>query len=648
MRGLFGSIAGVAKSADGAAASGAAGSGGWRELINTRSAVGIAVNQANAMKVSTVFACVNIPAEDVARATPRLYRKLPDRTLDDGRLMPGGRVEITDHPIAERFRRPNDYQDWYQFCGMVERCLGLKSNAYIVNITDGRGNPAAWVPMNPDRVTILEATDGSVFYSFAPSGNVERSLFARLFGRTGSLRVPAENVLHLQDVGFSLLYGSPRIGFAADAIGLSLAQEQQAAAWMRNGARPAVVLVTEQELSEPAARRIKAEWEELNAGVAKSGGTAVLEQGLKPETLSLSSTDLEFLASRNFQVEDICRFFRMPPHKVAKLERATNGNVAAQDSDYLDNTLSPRFTRWEKRLDFHFRLWEQQLEVDFDLSDLFRADPGTRMQTARQGVAGGILTQNEARWVFDRSLPPVPGGDTLLAPTNMAATGSHASGSAPDGAGRPPDSERMDKSAGEVAQRPFDLVTKGHEDQPRDKNGRWAKVAGISGTRLAAWFEAMGARLQGAVGSGKKARFRHFVRRVGTVRPDIERALAAEGITLQRRGVTIGSEEVASMTRPAKGTKNVSPATFSALKEILKTAPAYLDVRTGNLIYAVRQPGGTSFARITVALNYNIRVPKTSKRSRTEIVTNAVWSASSVEERVLSDLNSYLPLKKAR
>lgn len=482
MRGLFGGLAApLRKSASVAADGGAVAAGrngGWLPLLTARSAVGLPVSQGTAMKVSTVFACVNIPAEDVARAVPKLYRKLPQRVLDDGRVMPGGRVEVTDHPVAQRFIRPNGYQDWNQFAGMMERCLGLKSNAYAVILTDRRGYPTQWIPMNPDKVTVMEAVDGSVFYRFAAAGNVERSIFDQLFRRTGSLTVPAEYVLHLQDIGFNMLYGSSRIGFAADAIGLAMAQEQVASAWMANGAKPSVVLVTDKELSEPAAKRIKAEWEELNGGLGRQGGTAVLEQGLRPETLSLKSTDMEFLASRNFQVEDICRFFRMPPHKVAKLERATNGNVAAQDADYLDNTLSPRFTRWERRLDFHFQLAEQGLEVDFDLSDLFRADLATRMATARQGFNGGILTANEARWVFDRSLPPIEGGDVLMAPTNMAATGSHASGSAPDGAGRPADSERLDKSASGVARLPFDQVVKGRADQPRDERGRWARTGG--------------------------------------------------------------------------------------------------------------------------------------------------------------------------
>jgi HK97 family phage portal protein len=291
--------------------------------------------------------------------------------------------------------------------------------------------------MNPDNTTVLEAADGSIFYQFAPTGLFELSIFQKLRDAYQGFRVPAEHVFHMQELGFNMLVGSSRIAFAADPIGLALGQEQQSGRWVANGARPSVVLTTDKTLTTEGAKRMRQDWEEMNAGLANTGRTAVLEQGLKPEKLSLTSVDLEFLASRGFQVEDICRFFRVPPHKVAKTDRATNNNIEAQDIDYTNNTLSPKFTRWERRLEFHFGLDLEDLEVDFDLSDLFRASPAARMLTGRQGVAGGLLTQNQARTLYDPNLPMEPDGDRLLAPTNLAAAGSQASGSAPDGAGRP-------------------------------------------------------------------------------------------------------------------------------------------------------------------------------------------------------------------
>ena len=432
MRGLFGSM--LAPVRRGATLDG--GGRGWLPFLGSvKSATGIAINQATAMRCSAVFGCITIPAEDVARATPRMYRRLPDRVLDDGRVLLGGREEVTAHPLARLFRRPNRVQDWYQFANFMERSIGLKSNAYALVLRDRSGAPVELLPFNPDKVIVLEAADGSIFYQFAPTGLFELAIFDRLRRSSEGLLIPAEHVFHMHELGFNMLVGASRLGFAAESIGLALGQEGQAGRWIGNGARPSVVLTTDGKLTLEAARRIKQDWEDLFAGLANTGRTAVLEQGLKPTTLTLTSVDLEFLASRNFQVEDICRFFRMPPHKLAKTDRATNNNIAAQDADYTNNTLAPKFTRWERRLDFHFGLDEQGLFVDFDLADLFRADPATRFNQYRVGILTGFMTVNEAR--IREGLPPVEGGDVLMSPTNMAALGSNLTGTAPDDAGRP-------------------------------------------------------------------------------------------------------------------------------------------------------------------------------------------------------------------
>lgn len=436
MRGLFGRMA--APRRKGATLE----SGQWFPFLGSvKSATGIAVNQSTAMRCSVLFACVNIIGEDVARATPYLYRPLPPRVLDDGRIAPGGRESITNHWLSRLFKRPNRVQDWYQFASFLERSVQLKSNAYAVVLTDRHGEPRELWPMNPDKVVLLESVDGQLFYQFAPTGLFELSIFGQLRNAYQGFRVPAEYVFHMHELGFNALVGASRIGFAADSIGLALAQEQQSARWIANGATPQIVLTTAEKLTTEAAHRMKQDWEEMNAGLMNTGRTAVLEQGLKPERLSLSSVDLEFLASRNFQVEDICRFYRMPPHKVAKMDRATNNNIEAQDADYVNNTLAPKFTRWERRLVFHFGLDAEGIEADFDLSDLFRASPNGRLLSGRQGVSGSVLSPNEARQLYDPNLPMDPDGDRLFAPSNLAATGSDASGSAPDGAGRPPSGE---------------------------------------------------------------------------------------------------------------------------------------------------------------------------------------------------------------
>jgi len=169
------------------------------------------------------------------------------------------------------------------------------------------------------------------------------------------------------------------------------------------------------------------------------GGSAVLEDGVKWQQLQLTSVDIEHLAQRQFSVMDICRFFRVPPHKVAVADRAASMNIPQQDQDYANNTVAPDLDRWEAILQKTLGLDAENIQVEFDIGRLLRADILTRYNTYRLGVTSAILTPNEARKA--EGLPPSssPMADELMVPSNTAALGSDMSGAAADGAGRPAD-----------------------------------------------------------------------------------------------------------------------------------------------------------------------------------------------------------------
>jgi HK97 family phage portal protein len=400
-------------------------------LMGVASSTGRRVSQATALQVSTVYACATIKAVDLARMRPRLYRVRPDRVLPNGDRVEGGRDEVRDGALARLLRRPNRAQTWLRFASMMQMGVELKANAIAVILRDPAGEPTEMFPINADRVTVLEAANGWVFYQVSRAGMFEQSVLAGM-----PMAIPAENVLHVRGVCVDTpLHAPSRIGLARDAIGLAMAQQEQAARWAGNGARPSGVLKSPKSLSTEAAQRLKAQWEAFNSGLGNTGRTAVLEEGMEWQQLSLSSVDLEFLAQRQFQVEDICRFFRVPPHKVGKMDRATNNNIAAQDQDYLNNTIAPEAENWEQELEFAFDLDAQGLEVELDESTLLRADPMTRRNIARIDKLTGLASTNELRAIEGRN--PVEGGDALMQPTNMAALGSDVSGNAPDGAGRP-------------------------------------------------------------------------------------------------------------------------------------------------------------------------------------------------------------------
>jgi HK97 family phage portal protein len=402
-------------------------------LGSLASTAGVVINQTTAMSVSAVYACVSIRAEDGARCTPTLWRVNDD----------GSRDAAKGHPVQRLFRKPNRLQTWFEFYEQMQVALLLRGNAYAVILRDSRGNPAELIPCNPDAVQPLEASDGSLFYQISRVG-----LFQLAVLRDVPQRVPAEDVFHLRGMSFNATVGANRTGLARDSIGVTLGLEQQAARWMANGARPSFLLKSAKSLTKEAAERLKSTWERLFGGIQNVGATAVLEEGLEAQPLSISAVDLEFIAQRKLSIEDVTRWFRMPPHKIGVTDGLSKTNQAQADQDYVNNTIMPDLVRWEQKFVDCFDLDGDAYEVDFDEDELLRADVLTRLNVGRLGVLSGLLTPNE--WRRREKLPPVKGGDEVRAPVNLAELGSDMTGTAPDGAGRPPKDEESpakDKAA---------------------------------------------------------------------------------------------------------------------------------------------------------------------------------------------------------
>lgn len=395
-------------------------------LGSVTSASGQLISQSTAMSVSTVYACVRRRAQDVARCAPSLY------TVDDD----GTRINIDNHPLVDLFERPNRVQNWFEFIEQMEVALLLRGNAYAAVLRDGRGRARELIPVNPDAVMVLEAADGTLFYQTNRIGLYQMFVLGGL-----PVAIPEDDMLHIRGLTFNSLVGVSTIGIARDAIGVAAAQEQQAARWMSNGARPSGVLESEKPLSEDAGRRLFNRWQQFQAGIQNVGAAAVLEDGVKWKPMNLSSTDLEFLSARQFQIPEICRFFGVPPHKIFLAApaggKAAATSIAQQDQDYVNSVIALDLERIEKKLEHFFGLVAQAVHCHLDEGALLRADVMTRFNALRIAVLTGLMTPNEAR--ESEGLPPLPGGDVLLIPANTAALGSEMTGTAADEAGRPTD-----------------------------------------------------------------------------------------------------------------------------------------------------------------------------------------------------------------
>ncbi len=385
------------------------------------SAAGVQISQGTAVSVSTVYAAVMQRAKDFARCKPSL------RKIAEGR----SGNPVTDHPLARILRRPNWVQTWFEFAVQMHVALVLRNNAYAVILRDAKGAPQYLIPVNPDAVMVMEAGDGSIFY------NVNRvGLFQIAALRDLPVAIPEEDILHIRGLAFNIHVGVSTIGVARDSIGVAMGLEQQAARWIDNGARPSGVLQTDKKLTPDTAAKLKRQWEDFKSGIQNTGKTAILEDGIKWEPMALTSVDLQFIEQRKMAIEDVARWFSVPPYKLGVVDGYPRGaSIDDLDQAYVNATIMPDCEMWEQKLDMVFGLFDDDLMVDFDERNLLRASEKTRINNQRLKVMSGLATPNECR--REEGLPPMKGGDELMFPVNTAALGSDMSGTAADGAGRP-------------------------------------------------------------------------------------------------------------------------------------------------------------------------------------------------------------------
>jgi HK97 family phage portal protein len=361
-----------------------------------------------------------IRAGDVARCTPRV---MPIGAPRSGK-------PNTTHAVAKLFKKPNWVQTWFEFAVQMEAAYILRQNAYAAILRDGHGNPINLIPINPDGVTLLEASNGMLFYQASRIG-----LF-QMFALKGlPMAIPAEDMLHLRGLSFNMLLGVPMIGLAQDSIGVALGLEQQAARLIGNGARPGGALMHKGTISDAASKRLKAQWEEVRAGLENVGKTILLEEGIEWKAMTLSSVDMQFIEQRRMSVEECARWMGVPLWKLSVTTELARIKVDDAQVDYVNTTVKPDLEAWQQKFNQTFDLEAEGFATDFNERELLHPSEATRINNQRLKIMSGISTQNECR--AENGDPPLPGGDVLLTPVNLASSGSDMTGTAPDGAGRP-------------------------------------------------------------------------------------------------------------------------------------------------------------------------------------------------------------------
>lgn len=364
-------------------------------------AAGVAVTPDTALTYSAVWACVRVLAEDVGSLPLILYRRLPR----------GGKERATDHPLYRLLHdAPNSEMssmDWRE-AQMMNLCLWGNAHSQVRWNRGGR-IVDLWPMLS--RYMRLDRRDGMLRYiSTDPAARASD--------------LPASEMLHTRGMSTNGLVGLSPIALARQAIGLGMATERYGAAFFGNGARPGVVLMTPGELSEPAYERMKNSWGEAHSGVENAHKPAILEQGTTIETIGVPPEEAQFLQTRKFQVLEVARWYRMPPHKIGDLERATFSNVEHQGLDYVVNTLRAWLTRLEQAIARTLFTDSERdvLFAEFLVDGLLRGDQKARYDAYAVARSWGWMSANEIR--ERENMNAIPGGDAYLMPLNMTTAGA--------------------------------------------------------------------------------------------------------------------------------------------------------------------------------------------------------------------------------
>jgi HK97 family phage portal protein len=372
----------------------------WFSPVPTRTASGARVSTESALQLPVVLACVRVLSESFSVLPLRLYRKTPK-----------GRERITDHWLYDLIsRRPNAYQTPFEWREMMQGHLALRGNCYNQIVTDRSGNITDLMPLHPDRIKIeynaSAANDFEYRYRYTDRNNTERVLLR-------------EEVWQIRGLSSDGIVGLSPIALARESVGLGLAAQEYGARFFQNDAKPGGGWIEfPGNFKDTAARTtFRESFQEAQTGLHR-GKVAVLEYGMKFHELGLTNKDSQFLEARQFQVSDIARMFRVPPHLVGDLSKATFSNIEQQSLDFVIHTMTPWAERWESSIETTLLLGdEQDIEVEFDFTAMLRGDQVARGTYYHNGIMDGWMTRNEAR--ASESLEALDGLDEPLRPLNM-------------------------------------------------------------------------------------------------------------------------------------------------------------------------------------------------------------------------------------
>ena len=369
------------------------------------------VTERSAMQMTAVYCCVRILSEAVASLPLQFYRYTDD----------GGKEKAVDHPLYFLLHdEPNPEMTSFIFRETLMTHLLLWGNAYSQIIRNGKGEVVALYPLMPDRMKVDRDEHGRLYYEYTvyDADDVDGRKGTNKVGRT--VRLQPHDVLHIPGLGFDGLVGYSPIAMAKNAIGLAIATEEYGSKFFANGAAPSGVLEHPGTIKDPS--KVRESWQATFGGSGNANKIAVLEEGMKYTPISISPEQAQFLETRKFQIDEIARIFRVPPHMIGDLEKYSFNNIEQQSLEFVKYTLDPWVSRWEQAMVRALLTPDEKKKYffKFNVDGLLRGDYQSRMNgyaTARQN---GWMSANDIRELenLDR-IPAEQGGDLYLINGNM-------------------------------------------------------------------------------------------------------------------------------------------------------------------------------------------------------------------------------------
>lgn len=363
---------------------------------------GIPVNNDTALTFSAVWAAIRILSESVAQLPISLIEREEN----------GDKINRTNHPLYNLLHnKPNEYITYFSFIQKIMVDLCLNGNSYVKIERNGAGRPVALYPIDFDNVEIREYEDKYYYFNSETGAAIEY-----------------EEMLHFKTMSQDGMIGLSPIDTCANSISWGLGLEAYGNSYFSNGAKVSGVLETDRALSTEAVDRLRNSFDNNYSKIGDSNKTLILEEGLKFNSISMSNEASQFLASRQFSIEEVCRIFNVPPHMLADLSKSSFSNIQEQSREFVQYSLQPYLSMIEQEMTNKlFKKNESgKLFVEFNVNALLRGNPKDRAEYYRTMLNIGAISINEIRQ--KENMNRVDEGDSLFMQLNMTTVDKIASG----------------------------------------------------------------------------------------------------------------------------------------------------------------------------------------------------------------------------